>query len=366
MTPVSSNGGIVDPTMMMMNSNGISNHGTPIQQRSYLTLQGNQQGHVTLNPYHYYGGAPEDLHDGLAATLHLRDSVYMSPQLVRLTNTLRSKKKVCHQGAHPADNAGSQSADQASYDAKDEVVFRAVSPHGHVYWEIDPSRSGADRFIKPLEHIPNPGLDQEPLYNGSRQSSSRYSDNHPLISSNEGSTSVLVNPFADVQLLSAHQATTSSVTSSPLHHNLKPEHRFSSLRGFSQQFQNSYSSSPASKLFTNRSNSARAAKMRDIAKQIEHMRIIHAQTNKIDSTSGSTINTNTNSNSSGGSNSPTNSGIPEQLQQQVQIRDMKSIPVSVSSPSDHILAKIQNVMGAEDNGTGSVLLNRNSPKQRKV
>ena len=106
--------------------------------------------------------------------------------------------------------------------------------------------------------------------------------------------------------------------------------------------------------------------MRDIAKQIEHMRIIHAQTNKTDSTSGSTINTNTNSNSSGGSNSPTNSGIPEQLQQQVQIRDMKSIPVSVSSPSDHILAKIQNVMGAEDNGTGSVLLNRNSPKQRKV
>ena len=22
-----------------------------------------------------------------------------------------------------------------------EVVFRAVSPHGHVYWEIDPTRS---------------------------------------------------------------------------------------------------------------------------------------------------------------------------------------------------------------------------------
>ena len=38
----------------------------------------------------------------------------------------------------------------------DEVVFRAVSPHGHVYWEIDPSRNVSER-IKPLESIPNPG-----------------------------------------------------------------------------------------------------------------------------------------------------------------------------------------------------------------
>ena len=185
-----------------------------------------------------------------------------------------------------------------------------------------------------------------------------------ITSSNEGSTSVLVNPFADVQLLPPHSITASnglaasSVTSSPLHHNLKPEHRFSSLRGFSQQLQNNYS--PASKLFTNRSNSARAAKMRDIAKQIEHMRIVQQQK---DSTSGSTINTNTNSGSSGGSNSPTSGGVPEQLQQQIQIRDLKSIPVSVSSHSDHILAKIQNVMN-EDNGVGP-MLNR-SPKQRKV
>ena len=64
--------------------------------RSFLTLQGQSgPGHVTLNPYHYYHHQEaEDLHDGLAATLHLRDSVYMSPHLVRLTNTLRSKKKM--------------------------------------------------------------------------------------------------------------------------------------------------------------------------------------------------------------------------------------------------------------------------------
>ena len=117
---------------------------------SYLTLS---QGHVTLNPYHYqnYG---EDLHDGLAATLHLRDTVYMSPQLVKLTNTLRTKKKVC-QGSHP-------DQDQTCPD-QSEVVFRAVSPHGHVYWEIEPKNMGQHPHIvesspvpQNLRHIPNP------------------------------------------------------------------------------------------------------------------------------------------------------------------------------------------------------------------
>ena len=129
-----------------MSSN--SNNGEIIHSgaRSYLTLG---QGHVTLNPYHYqnYG---EDLHDGLAATLHLRDSVYMSPQLVKLTNTLRTKKKVC-QGSHP-DQDQSES----------EVVFRAVSPHGHVYWEIEPKNMQMhpgvveNNHTQNLRHIPNP------------------------------------------------------------------------------------------------------------------------------------------------------------------------------------------------------------------
>lgn len=276
---------------------------------------------MTLNPYHYqnYG---EDLHDGLAATLHLRDSVYMSPQLVNLTNTLRSKKKMC-QGSH---------LDEQTSD----VVFRAVSPHGHVYWEIEP---------KNLRHIPNPSGEQ--IYVSSRQSSSRYSDNHPLIQSGNtsdtsGSNTVLVNPFADVQLLPV------SATSSPLH---RPEvSRFGSLRNSAY--------SPASKLFTNRSNSARAAKMRDIAKQIETLRIQRQ--------SSSTINTSTTGpNSSSGSTSPSNSAVvPEQLQQQVQIRDLKTITMNTSDQHHQVLAKIQNVINEEANCAG--LLNRNSPKQRKV
>ena len=237
-----------------------------------------------MNPYQNYG---EDLHDGLAATLHLRDSVYMSPQLVKLTNTLRNKKKLCTQN-HPENNTVVQ----------DDVVFRAVSPHGHVYWEIDPQR-------RPLE---------DPY--GSRQSS-RYSDNHPLISdgSNTGQPSVIVNPFADVQMISNN--------SSPVHYRLdSPELRFSSLRSHQ---------SPAAKLFTNRSNSARAAKMRDIAKQIEQMRL-HKDS---PATSGTTL---SGPSSSSGSTSPNLglNGTPNfaigELQQQIQIRDLKTVTIQNESP----------------------------------
>ena len=67
------------------------------------------------------------------------------------------------QGAHPdqmvggSNNLPNAHAGCANVEANhDEVVFRAVSPHGHVYWEIDPSRNVSER-IKPLESIPNPG-----------------------------------------------------------------------------------------------------------------------------------------------------------------------------------------------------------------
>ena len=58
-------------------------------------------------------------------------------------------------GSNNLPNAGC-SANDVESNNHDEVVFRAVSPHGHVYWEIDPSRNASER-IKPLESIPNPG-----------------------------------------------------------------------------------------------------------------------------------------------------------------------------------------------------------------
>ena len=93
----------------------------------------------------------------MAATRRLRDSVYMSPQLVQLTNTLRRPppppgsqgKKICQAGSHNAsDTCGQNQTQQLTHQGvndstmlpEKEVVFRAVSPHGHVYWEIDPTR----------------------------------------------------------------------------------------------------------------------------------------------------------------------------------------------------------------------------------
>ena len=106
----------------------------------------------------------------------------MSPQLMQLTNTLRSKKKVC-QGGH--NNCGGQNDDTML--PEKEVVFRAVSPHGHVYWEIDPKRdltnagpiatSDDDERNMPSQTTSSSDM------SSSRQSSSRYSgdSHHPLI-----------------------------------------------------------------------------------------------------------------------------------------------------------------------------------------
>ena len=161
--------------------------------------------------------------------------------------------------------------------------------------------------------------------------------------------------------------------------------KFGSLRSTSVSGLTGGNGGP-SKLFTNRSNSARAAKMRDIAKQIEQMRIIQNQRSEKSSpaTSSSgggcnTINT-TSGPTSSGSTSPSNSAVAhppppvappvEQVQHQVQIRDLKTISMNTSSSnsnSDHhtsMLAKLQNVMNGETNG--ATFLNRSSPKQRKV
>ena len=160
--------------------------------------------------------------------------------------------------------------------------------------------------------------------------------------------------------------------------------KFGSLRSTSVSGLTGGNGGP-SKLFTNRSNSARAAKMRDIAKQIEQMRIIQNQRSEksspaTSSTSGTgctTINT-TSGPTSSGSTSPSNSAVAhptqpvEQLQHQVQIRDLKTISMNTTSSSnsnsDHhhtsMLAKLQNVMNGETNG--AAFLNRSSPKQMKV
>merc|ERR1712130_915975 len=76
-----------------------------------------------------------------------------------------------------------------------EVVFRAVSPHGHVYWEINPTKqdqtapttksqnsSSDDNTNSDLQNISDfSDDDNRAASEMSRQSSSRFSESRPLI-----------------------------------------------------------------------------------------------------------------------------------------------------------------------------------------
>merc|ERR1719384_1485884 len=61
----------------------------------------------------------------------------MNPQLAKLTATLR-KKQMTEPSARPG--AGGCMLQGGRMVDPSDVVFRAVSPHGHVYWEINPKQ----------------------------------------------------------------------------------------------------------------------------------------------------------------------------------------------------------------------------------
>ena len=67
----------------------------------------------------------------------MNNNLMMNPQLNTLTNTLRGGN-----GMPISDSANSniQVDQDFSQATNGEVVYRAVSPHGHVYWEIDPGQ----------------------------------------------------------------------------------------------------------------------------------------------------------------------------------------------------------------------------------
>ena len=70
-------------------SSAASSQHTPVQPRSVQPSPASfaSASASASSGYHQH-------EDGMEATKHLRDAVYMSPQLVSLTNTLRNKKKV--------------------------------------------------------------------------------------------------------------------------------------------------------------------------------------------------------------------------------------------------------------------------------
>ena len=215
---------------------------------------------VTMNPYTMgegnNGSTQYVENDGMLATQYLRDSVYMNPKLMQLTNTLRRGKKVC-QGGHSSDEMiGDSITHTREYQSnitrqpqihkndstmlpESEVVFRAVSPHGHVYWEIDPTRSqtmDADEANHNLylnrnsnnggfyasessspsfdnsqvrKEVPERMVNQVP----DRRQIGRYEESMAAQESSDVRPSILVNPFADVNMIGHCQSPSKSSTS---------------------------------------------------------------------------------------------------------------------------------------------------------
>ena len=64
------------------------------------------------------------------------NNVMFNPQLATLTNTLRGNQMPIYESG----NGNIQVDQDFSQATNGEVVYRAVSPHGHVYWEIDPNQ----------------------------------------------------------------------------------------------------------------------------------------------------------------------------------------------------------------------------------
>ena len=174
---------------------------------------------VTLNPY------SNQLVDNLNKMMGPESLCYdtaMNPQLARLTATLR-KRQQQQQGMMEAQGQMQLverqpgcvfQGEQRMPVAPSDVVFRAVSPHGHVYWEINPgvgkagqpgsfevtrgppglvaagqhraqhSTGSDDNTNSDLQNISDFSDDDSGLRAASemsRQSSSRFSESRPLI-----------------------------------------------------------------------------------------------------------------------------------------------------------------------------------------
>jgi hypothetical protein len=187
------------------------------------------------------------------------------------------------------------------------VVFRAVSPHGHVYWEIDPK--WPNKLVRgpghPSDEDTNTDLhnmsdfsEDDPravASDRSRQSSSRFSDSRPLINS---SPCHVMSPLPEslTSIASSHPRLAS------------PSGRFNSLQKVPGQqvpiLTNTGSSTRTRLARPGPSQRFRSQEQPDPAQDFRRT---------------------------------------EQLQQQVQIPDLRRIPVSVAS-SKYIMAKIQTHM----------------------
>ena len=281
---------------------------------------------VTLNPY------SSQLVDNLNKMMgdNLCYDTAMNPQLARLTATLRKKQRGDpQQPVNIHENSTMQLMERVGQTPgciyqdniapgqrmvnPSDVVFRAVSPHGHVYWEINPTKNGQLATNKPQQagqliqhksqHSSSDDNTNSDLQNisdfsdddnraaseMSRQSSSRFSESRPLIYSG---SSTSTSP--------GH-----SVASDPRHH----QDHVSFNTGASVR-QTKFSPRPA------------VTRSPWVSTGVPGQNpSYHDEVYAYAATDFS------------------GSYVPEQIQSQVQIRDCRAMPVNVKS-KEYIMAKI--------------------------
>ena len=282
---------------------------------------------VTLNPY------SSQLVDNLNKMMgdNLCYDTAMNPQLAKLTATLR-KKQAAGGKVNIHENGTLQMLERAAgqpgcmYQQEQgrmvnprDVVFRAVSPHGHVYWEINPGNkqqqqqqqtgvvgqhraqhSGSDdNTNSDLQNISDFSDDDHRAHSEmSRQSSSRFSESRPLIYSGSSTSTSPGHSVSGHPMTSDHMSPVTSARST-------------------QPRQLSGRSGPVSRSpwVTSSMSHPSPAYQDDV--------YAYAATDF----------TNTvNEFSSGGY-------VPEHVQSQVQIRDCRAMPVNIKS-KEYIMAKI--------------------------
>jgi hypothetical protein len=350
--------------------------------------------HITLNPY------STQLVDNINRMMasQQQQQVYQlggqHHQLLQLTNTLKKKKCL---GGHPgpcshhhlnhtgaafgsggrahisftpdaaesvrssSDSTRSEPDTETDFvpaAAAGEVVFRAVSPHGHVYWEIDPKRpnklapaaslaTGAEgqHQLLLLHHNSDSDTNND-MHNlsdfseddvggnrasatvlcgadrsGRQSSSSRFSDHRPLISthSSPGNSSQQQQQQQLAALPENVLAAIVAQQQQQQQHLIQfSPHRFNSLQKAQAQ------AAAAQSGFSTRTRLGRQ----------------HGGTaGRLLRGSRETVQDNSSSSTP---------AIPEQVQQQVTIPDLRRIPVSVKS-SEYIVAKIQSHLDQRNN-----------------
>lgn len=294
----------------------------PLSQQPLMVMT-KQRPHITLNPYstqlvdnlnmmmpsggqnqqQQHSSTSNSSSSTASTSLGQVQNTLMSPQLMSLTSTLRRGTN-----QHPSVIS---TEDTPTSTSNSEVVYRAVSPHGHVYWEIDPSQVYGTNNNKQLQCM-------------SEENVALLAQQHQQVPQNNRSYAGYLSE--EDRLLQQHLL--SSSTDLGLHEsNFQP-----GVVMMASSTQNRSNNGGGSTSFV-RTGANRF--VRKSTSQQAQQKQLNQQLLPVVSTVSTGVVQATATPSGGGSNV-----VPEQLQTQVQIRDIRPIQVSVKS-SEYIEAKIR-------------------------